>query len=277
MRIDAHHHLWDLSVRDQPWTSDVPALRRTFTAAELRPALERNAIDATVVVQTLAVPGETPELLALTCTDPQVRAVVGWTDLTEPGIADRLAELREQPGGSALVGIRHGIQDETDPQWPARPEVRRGITSVAAAGLVYDLLVRPDQLPSAVRAVRELPDVRFVLDHAGNPVVSPDGLVSWTALLTDLAECPNVTVKLSGLVTRTGGAPAAALRPYADVLFATMGPDRLMYGSDWPVCLLAAEYDEVVAVAESLTEELSADEREAVFGTTAARWYGIPS
>lgn len=165
MRIDAHHHLWDLSVRDQPWTSDVPALRRTFTAAELVEALERNAIDATVVVQTIAVPEETPELLALTCTDPQVRAVVGWTDLTEPGIADRLAELREQPGGSALVGIRHGIQDETDPQWPATARGPPRITSVAAAGLVYDLLVRPDQLPCAVRAVRELPNVRFVLDH----------------------------------------------------------------------------------------------------------------
>ncbi|MFF4146018.1 amidohydrolase family protein [Streptomyces sp. NPDC001698] len=276
MRIDAHHHLWDLAVRDQPWTSDAPALRRTFTAAELRPSLERNAIDATVVVQTIAVPQETPELLALTCEDPHVRAVVGWTGLTEPGI-DRLAELREHPGGSALVGIRHGIQDEVDPDWLARPEVRRGIKSVAAAGLTYDLLVRPDQLPAAVQAVRELPDVRFVLDHSGNPVVSPEGLAPWTSLLTALADCPNVVVKLSGLVTQTGYASASALRPYADVLLATLGPDRLMYGSDWPVCLLAAEYDEVVAVAESLTEDLSAAERDAVFGSTAVRWYGIPS
>ncbi|MFF1641822.1 amidohydrolase family protein [Streptomyces sp. NPDC058246] len=278
MRIDAHHHLWDLEVRDQPWTRDLPALRRTFTAAELRPTLDRNTIDATVVVQTIAVPEETPELLALAAGDPHIRAVVGWTSLTDPGIADRLAELREGPGGSALVGIRHGIQDEADPDWTARPDVRRGIEAVAAAGLVYDLLVRPDQLPAAVRAVRELPDVHFVLDHAGNPVVGGDGLASWTSPLTELADCPNVAVKLSGLVTRTAKTPAhAALRPYADVLLATLGPDRLMFGSDWPVCLLAAEYDEVLAVAETLTEDLDAEEREAVFGTTAARWYGIPA
>ncbi|WP_046500374.1 amidohydrolase family protein [Streptomyces odonnellii] len=275
MRIDAHHHLWDLAVRDQPWTRDIPALRRTFTTADLRPALDRNAIDATVVVQTVAVAEETPELLALAATDPYVRAVVGWTGLTGPGITDRLAELRELPGGPALVGIRHGIQDEADPEWTARPEVRRGIEAVGAAGLVYELLVRPDQLPAAVRTVRDLPDVRFVLDHAGNPVVGAVGLEPWTALLTELAGCPNVAVKVSGLVTRTGADPAAALRPYADVLLTAVGPDRLMYGSDWPVCLLAAGYDEVLAVAETLTGGLSADEREAVFGGTAARWYGI--
>ncbi|WP_329292881.1 amidohydrolase family protein [Streptomyces sp. NBC_01455] len=275
MRIDAHHHVWDLTVRDQPWTRDLPVLRRTFTASELRPALRRNAIDATVLVQTIAAPEETPELLSLAAEDSHVRAVVGWTSLTDPAIADRLAQLRELPGASALVGIRHGIQDETEPDWPARPEVRRGIKAVGAAGLAYDLLVRPDQLPAAVRTVRELPDVRFVLDHAGNPVIGADGLTPWTSLLTELADCPNVAVKLSGLVTRTGAAPARALRPYADVLLATVGSDRLMYGSDWPVCLLAAEYDDVLAVAETLTDQLSADEREAVFGTTAARWYGI--
>ncbi|MFD5781956.1 amidohydrolase family protein [Streptomyces sp. NPDC126933] len=275
MRIDAHHHLWDLGVRDQPWTRDLPSLRRSFTAAELRPALDRNTIDATVVVQTIAVPEETPELLALASEDSRVRAVVGWTSLIEPAVADRLAELRERPGGSALVGIRHGVQDEADPDWTARPEVRRGIEAVGAAGLVYDLLVRPDQLPAAVRTVRDLPDVRFVLNHAGNPVVGTDSMKPWTSLLTDLADCPNVAVKLSGLVTRTGAAPARTLRPYVDVLLATVGPDRLMYGSDWPVCLLAAGYDDVLAVAETLTGHLSADEREAVFGTTAARWYGI--
>ncbi|MFE4372223.1 amidohydrolase family protein [Streptomyces sp. NPDC056835] len=277
MRIDAHHHLWDLAVRDQPWTRDIPALRRTFTAAELRPALDRNAIDATVLVQTIAVPEETPELLALASGDPHVRAVVGWTRLTDPGVADRLAELREAPGGSALVGIRHGVQDEPDPDWTARPEVRRGIAAVGAAGLVYDLVVRPDQLPAAVRTVRELPDVRFVLDHAGNPVIGPDGLEPWASLLTELAGCPNVTVKLSGLVTRVGPAPARALRPYADTLLATVGPHRLMYGSDWPVCLLAARagYDDVLSLAQTLTDQLGADERAAVFGTTAARWYGI--
>lgn len=279
MRIDAHHHLWDLDVRDQPWTRDLPALNRTFTADELRPLLARNSVDATVVVQTMASTEETPELLALASRDPHIRAVVGWTSLTDRGVGDRLAELREQPGGSTLVGIRHGIQDEPDADWTDRPDARRGIAAVGAAGLVYELLVRPDQLPSAVRVARDLPDVRFVLDHAGNPVIGADTLEPWTALMTELGECPNAAVKLSGLVSRPGAGvgsdPARTLRPYTDVLLDTAGPARLMYGSDWPVCLLAAGYDEVLATAQELTAELSTAEREAVLGTTAAAWYGI--
>jgi L-fuconolactonase len=204
-----------------------------------------------------------------------VKAVVGWADLTDPEIADRLVQLREAPGGSALVGVRHGIQDELGADWTSRADVRRGLRAVADAGLVYDLLVRPDQLADAVRTVREMPDVRFVLDHAGNPLVEPDDLRPWSELMTELAACPHVTVKLSGLVTRTSTDPVRALRPYTDVLLTTLGPDRLMFGSDWPVCLLAADYDEVVAVTDGLTAQLTADERDAVFGATAARWYGI--
>jgi L-fuconolactonase len=140
---------------------------------------------------------------------------------------------------------------------------------------VYELLIRPDQLAAAVRTVADLPDVRFVLDHAGNPEIRPGALSPWAAHVTALAACPNAAVKLSGLVTRTVPWSAAALRPYADTLLETLGPDRLMFGSDWPVCLLAAGYDEVIGVAEELTSALSPPERAAVFGTTAADWYGI--
>lgn len=278
MRIDAHHHLWDLDVRDQSWTRELPALHRTFTPDELRTLLDRNAVDAAVVVQTVAVPEETSELLALAAHDPHIRAVVGWTSLTDPAIGDRLAELRERPGGATLAGIRHGIQDEPDPDWTDRQDVRRGMAAVGAAGLVYELLVRPDQLPAAVRVVRDLPDVPFVLDHAGNPVIGAGALEPWTALMRELGECPNAAVKLSGLVTRpgVGSDRMRNLRPYTDVLLNTVGPNRLMYGSDWPVCLLAAGYDEVLATAEALTAHLSTDERDAVFGATAAHWYGIP-
>ncbi|MDX6345404.1 MAG: L-fuconolactonase [Streptomyces sp.] len=275
MRIDAHHHVWDLAAREQPWTTDIPLLRRTFGVDELRPALREHRIDATVVVQTLPVEPETPELLRLAAADPQVAAVVGWVELTAPDVGDRLARLRELPGGEALVGVRHGVQDEADPDWLLRPEVRRGIVAVGAAGLVYELLIRPDQLAAAVRTVADLPDVRFVLDHAGNPEIRPGALSPWAAHVTALAACPNAAVKLSGLVTRTEPWSAAALRPYADTLLETLGPDRLMFGSDWPVCLLAAGYDEVIGVAEELTSALSPPERAAVFGTTAADWYGI--
>lgn len=278
MRIDAHHHLWDLDTRDQSWTRELPALHRTFTPDELRTLLDRNAVDAAVVVQTVAVPEETSELLALAAHDPHIRAVVGWTSLTDPAIGDRLAELRERPGGATLAGIRHGIQDEPDPDWTDRQDVRSGMAAVGAAGLVYELLVRPDQLPAAVRVVRDLPDIPFVLDHAGNPVIGAGTLEPWAALMRELGEYPNAAVKLSGLVTRPGVGPDRMrnLRPYTDILLNTLGPDRLMYGSDWPVCLLAAGYDEVLATAEALTEDLSTDERDAVFGATAAHWYGIP-
>jgi L-fuconolactonase len=275
VRVDAHHHVRDLTVRDLPWIHGSPVLHLTYTADDLRPALLRNAIDATVVVQTCAVAEETAELLALAAGDPHTRAVVGCADLADPALADRLAALCEGPGGPALVGLRHPVTDEADPDWLSRAEVRHGLRAAADTGLVHDLLVRPDQLPAAVRAVRELPEVRFVLDHAGNPVIDPDAFTGWAGHMAALAACPNVAVKLSGLVTCAGGDPVRALRPFTGVLLSALGPQRLMYGSDWPVCLLTAGYEEVLTLAETLTEGLGTEEREAVFNATAAHWYGI--
>lgn len=274
-RIDAHHHVWDLAVRDQPWTRNLPALNRSFGMADLRPHLRGAGIDATVVVQTSAVADETADLLALAARDEHVRAVVGWTDVTDPGIGEALDRLREAPGGALLVGVRHAVQEETDTKWLHRDEVRRGLQAIGAAGLVYELLVRADQLPMAVRTVEELPEVRFVLDHAGNPDIAPDALAPWAASMNRLGRCANVTVKLSGPVTRSPAPRTRHLAPYADVLLEQLGPDRLMFGSDWPVCLLAASYEQTVAVAASLTARLSPRERAEVYGGTAARWYGM--
>ena len=271
-RVDAHHHLWDLRARPQPWTSDLPALQRSFAMADLRPALARHGIDATVVVQTVAVAGETPELLALAASDPDVAGVVGWTDLTTPGVADRLAEL----AAPELVGIRHLVQEEPDPDWLTRPPVQAGLAAVGAAGLVYDLLVTPAQLPAAIETVRRQPEVRFVLDHGAKPPIRSGGLEPWAGLITDLAAAPNVAVKLSGLVTEARADPSTDdLRPYCDRLLAAFGPDRVMFGSDWPVCLLACDYDRTIELAESACAGLSGPERASVFGGTAARWYAI--
>jgi L-fuconolactonase len=275
LRIDAHHHVWELAARTPHWTQDIPPLHRSFTLDDLRPALLAHRIDATVLVQTVPDEAETRELLRLAASEPLVGAVVGWVELTAPDVADRLARLRGQPGGDALAGVRHGVQDEADPQWLLRPDVRRGLAAVGAAGLVYELLVRPDQLASAVRTVAETPDVRFVLDHAGNPEIDPEAFGPWAERMAALARCPNVAVKLSGLVTRSSPWSTAALRPYADTLLRTLGPERLMFGSDWPVCLLAAGYDQVIAAAEKLTGDLDTRRRDAVFGGTAARWYRI--
>ena len=276
--IDAHHHVWDLSVRDQPWTAGLAPLRRSFSMADLSPALRRAGINATVLVQTITVPEETPELLALAAASPVVAGVVGWTELGSPAITDRLAELRSLPGGNTLVGIRHQVQEEPDPSWLCRPAVRAGLTAVGAAGLAYDLLVTASQLPAAVQTVRALPDVRFVLDHAGNPPV-PAVLadVAWRQHILSLAQAGNVTLKLSGLVTRAYPAPvpAALLQSWADLLLGAFGPDRMMFGSDWPVCTLTSSYDEVFSRTQDATAALSPAERQALFGGTAASFYRL--
>ncbi len=266
MRIDAHHHVWDLSVRDQPWTVDLPGLHRSFDLAELRPSLLAHGVDATVVVQTITVADETPELLALAAREPLVAGVVGWVDLMAPDVADRLAALRSRPGGHRLVGIRHQVQGEPDPRWLCRDDVRRGLAAVAAAGLAYDLLVVPPQLPAAIETVAALPELTFVLDHAG-----------WRSDIRALAALPNVAVKLSGLITEADHATWTVdqLRPYVHTLLEAFGADRVMFGSDWPVCLLAGSYDDVIAAAEVLTDGLDAREQAAVFGRTAAHWYRI--
>jgi L-fuconolactonase len=276
VRIDAHHHLWDLDVRDQPWTAELPALRRSFGIDELRPTLVANEVDATVLVQTISVADETPELLALADAEPVIAGVVGWIDLTAPDAADQLARLQDGEGGGRLVGIRHQVQEEPDPRWLCRADVRRGLAAVGEAGLAYDLLVKPQQLASAVDTVRALPDMRFVLDHAGKPAIRDRAIQPWHAEIAELAQLPNVAVKLSGLVTEAADEwTVEQLRPYVDVLLQAFGPFRIMFGSDWPVCLLAASYREVVAAAQELTAQLSSAERDDVFGETAARWYGI--
>ena len=276
MRIDAHHHVWDLDVREQPWTAELPALRRSFGMDELRPTLVANEIDATVVVQTICIADETPELLALADAEPVIAGVVGWIDLTAPDAADQLAMLQDGEGGRRLVGIRHQVQEEPDPRWLCRADVRRGLAAVGEAGLAYDLLVKPQQLASAVDTVRALPDMRFVLDHAGKPAIRDGAMRPWQAVLVELARLPNVAVKLSGLVTEAADEwTLEQLRPFADVMLQAFEPFRIMFGSDWPVCLLAASYREVLAAAQELTAKLSSAERNDVFGETAARWYGI--
>jgi L-fuconolactonase len=267
--------VWDLSVRAQPWTSELPRLHRSFPMSELSPYLVANSFDATVVVQTVPVAAETEELLALCRTERRITGVIGWVDLLSAEVTERIAALQAQSG--ALVGLRHQVQDEPDPRWLCRDDVRRGLAAIAAAGLSYDLLVLPGQLPAAIETVRSLPELRFVLDHAAKPHIADRELEPWRSDIMALAALPNVAVKLSGLVTEA--APdnwaVATLRPYADVLLDAFGADRVMFGSDWPVCLLVAGYDEVVNIAEQLTSRLSVAERDAVFGMTAALWYRL--
>lgn len=302
--VDAHHHVWDLSFRDhdwlheeQPWADDasMARLRRSFTLADLEPLAAAAGVTATVVVQTDIGPGESSDLLALAASGGLVAAVVGWVDLTAPGTADAIAELKEQPGGDRLAGIRHPLLSEPDDGWLERPGVLRGLAAVAAAGLVFDVVCLPDQLPGALAAARALPGLTFVLDHLGAPDGEP-GAGPWARTMRGLAALPNTVAKLSGVLSEvftTAGSPAGAsgatlggtpgtrgidplIRAYCEQAMNMFGPDRMMFGSDWPPCTLTASYPDVLAAARAVTGGLSEAERAAVFAGTARRIYRLP-
>ncbi|MER6569797.1 amidohydrolase family protein [Streptomyces sp. NPDC001093] len=277
--VDAHHHVWDLSVRDQDWIKglELQPLRRNFHLADLEPEARAVGVDRTVLVQTVTVPEETPEFLTLAAEHDLIAGVVGWTDLTRPDIADELSRLRELPGGAFLKGIRHQVQGEPDPQWLLRPEVRRGLAAVARAGLVYDLVVLPHQLPACAEAAARLPQLTFALDHLGKPPIASGDREPWASALRALAALPNTVAKLSGLVTEADPASwtTADLRPYTDTALEAFGPDRLMFGSDWPVCTTAATYTEVHTAMSELTADLGDAERRALFEGTATAVYGL--
>jgi L-fuconolactonase len=277
--VDAHHHLWDLGVRDQDWITGraLAPLRRNFLLADYQPLARSNGVAASVVVQTVTVPGETPELLALAATSDLIAGVVGWADLTAPGLPGRIAALTARPGGDKLVGLRHQVQSEPDPQWLTRPGVLRALAAVAAAGLVYDLVITAGQLGQAAQAAAAVPDLLFILDHLGKPPVASGSLRPWAGDVRRLAALPNTACKLSGLVTEADWNrwQVADLRPYADTALDAFGPARVMFGSDWPVCTLAASYGDVLDAARDLTGHLSDAEREAVFSGTATRLYRL--
>jgi L-fuconolactonase len=219
---------------------------------------------------------ELADFLALADETPEIAGVVGGVTLTDPGLAGTLDAARAGPGGQWLVGCRYQVQSEPDPDYLARPAVHRGLSIVAAAGLVFDLVVRVDQLFAAARAARAVPELTFVLDHLGKPRIRDGaaGLSRWRSALAPLAAEPNVVAKLSGLVTEAdpAGRTAAQLRPYVDTALRLFGPVRLMFGSDWPVCLLAAGYADVLAALDGL---LPAADRDTVQARTAIRVYHL--
>jgi L-fuconolactonase len=277
--IDAHHHVWDLGVRDQDWITGpaLAPLRRDFLLGDYQSVAKANGVAASVVVQTVTVPGETPELLALADSSDLIAGVVGWTDLTAPDIADRIAALKDRSGGGKLVSLRHQVQSEPDSDWLTRSDVLRGLAAVARAGLVYDLVITAGQLSASTRAAAAVPDLVFVLDHLGKPLIAAGLTEPWARDLRRLAALPNTVAKLSGLVTEADWRrwQVADLRPYAEVALDAFGPARLMFGSDWPVCTLAASYPDVLAAAQDLTASLTATEQEAVFSGIAASIYGL--
>ena len=279
MTVDTHHHLWDLDVRDQPWISGeaMAPIRRDFGPADLREALNGSTVDSTVLVQTVADEQETPEMLVRADTVACISGVVGWVDLTARDARETIGILQAHPAGRWLRGIRHQVEDEPDPAWLCRSDVLGGLAAVEDAGLVYELLVRAHQLPAAIKAVAQFPQLTFVLDHCAKPPIASGEFEPWASHLRELARYPHVLCKLSGLVTEADWAQwtVGQIRPYAEIVFEAFGPHRVMFGSDWPVCLLAAGYRQVLDLATELTAGLAEHERAAVFGATAKQIYRL--
>jgi L-fuconolactonase len=276
--IDAHHHLWDPSARmpawlqeEQVWATaeELDRLRQSFTPAELEPLAQAAGVGATVVVQTETDAAETPELLALAAGHDLIAGVVGWVDLTGPDVADQVTALRQAPGGGYLTGIRHPVLAEPDPNWLRRPDVMNGLVALAGLHLAYDVVCLPQQLPAALAAAEAVPGLTIVLDHLGNPADEPPG--PWAGLMAQFAARPGTVCKLSGVLSDD----SARLRQQFEVALEAFGPDRMMYGSDWPPCTLTSSYERVLAAARELIAALSPAEQEAILSGTARRIYRL--
>jgi L-fuconolactonase len=275
MRIDSHQHFWRYEPAHYPWIGErMGVLRRDYLPEELEPLLRASGFEGTVAVQAQQAAAETDWLLELAERHSFIRGVVGWVDLRAANVDEALDRYGARP---KLVGVRHIVHDEPDDDFLLRADFRRGVSRLRARGLVYDLLLFPKHLPRAVELVKELPEQPFVLDHIAKPFIR-DGLVSpWREDLQRLAAFPNVSCKVSGMVTEARWADwqPADMQPYLDIVLESFGPSRLMIGSDWPVCLLAGDYARTMDVVVEWTSHLSAAERGAVLGDNAARVYGL--
>lgn len=274
--IDGHVHLWDPRERSYPWmTDDLAAISRPFGTHDLRAAMSGTPVSAAVVVQALSSIEESHHLLDLVAQESVLAGAVVWADLAGDTIVDDLVELGSR--GGRLVGIRHQVHDEPDPAWLLRRDVDRGLTAVGDAGLAFDLLIRRRESASALAAVRRHPEVRFVLDHGGKPAVRDAEWTSWLDWIGEFAALENVTCKLSGLVTEASWATwrEEGVERYCRYIVDAFGPERTMFGSDWPVSLLAAPYQDVVDLARRALTGYGAGELDEVFEGTAARVYDL--
>jgi L-fuconolactonase len=273
MKIDSHQHFWIYDPREYPWISErMKMLRRDFLPDDLAGAQEPLGYDGSIAVQARQSVEESRWLLRLADASPRIVGVVGWVDLQTESVGETLAELAAHP---KFAGVRHVVQDEPDDRFLLRPDFLRGLRKLAGFKLAYDLLIFPHQLPAAIELARELPGQPLALDHLAKPVIREGLLAPWADSIRELASFPNVFCKLSGLITEAhwGRWQPEEFKPYLDLAWESFGEDRLMIGSDWPVCLVSGSYAETMGLVESYVEEKSASAPEKVFGGNAARFY----
>ena len=274
MRLDAHQHFWQYSPEGYPWIQPGWPIRRDFLPSDLEPLLHNAQFDASIVVQARQSLDESRWLLHLADGHPTIAGVVGWVDLRSDTVAEQLAPLAAHP---KFVGVRHVVQDEPDDRFLLREDFVRGVGELAGFDLAYDLLVFPRQLPSAIALVQRFPKQVFVLDHIAKPAIRDGTLIPWRDRIFELAQAPNVSCKVSGMVTEADWSQwrKADFRPFLDVIFEAFGTARTLFGSDWPVCLLAAEYADVFRIVDEYARSFTQADREQLFGRAAARIYGV--
>ena len=275
MRIDSHQHFWRYDAQRHGWiTDDMAVLRKDYLPEQLLPELKHNGMDGCITVQVEHSEAETMSLLDLAGRHPEIVGVVGWVDLAAHGLAARLRTLSQFP---KLRGFRHVAQAEADDRFLVRPDILRGISALAEFGFTYDILIYPRQLPAAIELVGRFPQQKFVVDHLAKPPIKAGEIDAWAAQIRALGNAPNVYCKLSGMITEADWQhwQSKDLAPYLDVVFEAFGSDRLMFGSDWPVCLLAGSYARVKAVVSEYAGKHCPEQTDKIFGLNAARFYGL--
>lgn len=271
-RLDSHQHFWRYDAAQYPWIPTGSPLQRDWVPADLAALQQPLGFDGSIAVQARQSLAESRWLLELADADPRIKGVVGWVDLQSEQVGEQLAEFARHP---RFVGVRHVVQDEPDDNFMLRPAFVRGIGALQDFGLTYDLLIFPKHLPAAIELVRRFPGQPFVLDHIAKPFIKTGALSPWREQIQELAQFPNVLCKVSGMVTEAdhGAWRPDDFRPYLDAVFNAFGEDRLMFGSDWPVSLLAADYGQVVGLVRDYAAPLSTDAQAKLFGGNAARFY----
>jgi L-fuconolactonase len=280
-RIDAHQHFWKYDPPEFSWVTDnMAVLRRDFLPDELARELAANGMDASIAVQSSQSEKGTSFLLNLAVMHSKIAGVVGWVDLRAPDVRER---LREYSRYEKLRGFRHIVQAEPDDRFLLREDFLRGLACLKEFHFTYDILIYPQQLPAAIELVKRMPEQPFVVDHIAKPLIKAREIDSWARQMRELAAGPNVFCKVSGLVTEADWSHWRPddFKPYLDLVFEAFGPDRLMFGSDWPVCLISGTYRQVKQLIEDYLGQRVTSEGEkqkialAIFGETAARFYGI--
>lgn len=274
MRIDAHQHFWQYDPVKGGWiTDEMQVIRQDFMPGDLKPLLDSHDIDGCVTVQADQSEKENEFLLELAEQNTWIKGVVGWLDLKADNLSDRITHYKQY---EQFKGVRHILQEEPE-GFMMDPKFIAGVTQIGASGLTYDILTTENQLEEAVSFVKALPEMPLVIDHISKPNIAQASYDHWAKHMLKLSEFQHVNVKISGMITEADWKEwrVKDIKPYVDFCLENFGPERLMYGSDWPVCLIAGEYDQVIYAIKACLAELSISEQEAIYGKTASLFYKL--